>query len=138
MSCHGSEKQRGGLRIDRKADALTGGGVGAPYPNTFPNPVQTLPRATVPRQELSSRAGGHTANSRTVSALGCIDGCSGAEGRTVSSWRSGSRSPTTCSCSGRSPPLHRPVARYEPCSCISRRSHAPPRPARTSRPPRGA
>ncbi|HVK12881.1 MAG TPA: PSD1 and planctomycete cytochrome C domain-containing protein [Gemmataceae bacterium] len=29
VSCHGSEKQRGGLRIDRKADALAGGDSGA-------------------------------------------------------------------------------------------------------------
>ena len=29
VSCHGPEKQRGGLRLDRKADALTGGDGGA-------------------------------------------------------------------------------------------------------------
>jgi mono/diheme cytochrome c family protein len=29
VSCHGAEKQRGGLRLDRKADALTGGDSGA-------------------------------------------------------------------------------------------------------------
>ena len=28
-SCHGADKQRGGLRLDRKADALTGGDTGA-------------------------------------------------------------------------------------------------------------
>src|SRR3954466_2514649 len=29
VSCHGAERQRGGLRLDRKADALNGGDSGA-------------------------------------------------------------------------------------------------------------
>src|SRR5689334_19526850 len=29
VSCHGPDKQRGGLRLDRKADALNGGNSGA-------------------------------------------------------------------------------------------------------------
>ena len=46
LSCHGPEKQRGGLRLDRKADALTGGDNGAVIVPGKPAESSLLKRVT--------------------------------------------------------------------------------------------
>jgi len=73
ISCHGPEKQKGGLRLDRKADAFAGGDSGTAFAPGKPADSLLLKKVTSSRRRGADAAEGRAAHAEQFAISAGVD-----------------------------------------------------------------